>query len=590
MATSIIKLYKTKLTPTRNALIEDIEDYLSTCQSTTVNDFQYVKHNLNISVKLDMPQREALEPSYNYVSIKNSDSNRTFYYFILDTEWRSQQTVQLQLSIDSANTFYDKINGNWTPKTKILRQHENRFEIPTSVSSYSTLLNRRISRTEEMVNNVATELATDETITANDNNKWYLVYQSNESVTTTDAINAIYCYLVPKNHVPVASYASSSSIIAALNIPQNKYFMWLKSENPNTTSISFTDPQLVTTQIPLDRNDIVYFYRTTENKLMAIFVNSLGVRITVDTSGALIFNGLTQVRYNSKQSISGSTVMPWTGGYRYSNYYDLIDRTDTKILKIIECPYCPVEYVMNSDGTYGFGIAFDITATNDIKLIDSSLEFEKVVLDTDLDNMTVGIPAKTQRWNQEPNQAFESKLYNSNFNNLVYQYDSESIAVRREAIVQGDGDPTEIILKYKQANTITSNLLFDAIISNSIYDKNSPQELLMLSNRNNEMPLYNSAYLNYLRTGYNYDMKSRKQQLISNVIGTTINTAGAAASLGFGAAKSSAVSSAAGIGLVTNTINSIVGTINSYVTATNAINQKRKKLCNKRLMLLVQMT
>ena len=47
--------------------------------------------------------------------------------------------------------------------------------------------------------------------------------------------------------------------------------------------------------------------------------------------------------------------------------------------------------------------------------------------------------------------------------------------------------------------------------------------LHLIINRNNETPVYTSAYLDYLRTGYNYDLKSQAVQLGMQGLGIAIS-------------------------------------------------------------------
>lgn len=84
MATSTITLYKTDLTPERNAWIDNLETYLSSCTHYTISNFQFIKHDLDLAIKIDFTQTYVDNPTYNYVKIVSN--NVTRYYFVLDTE------------------------------------------------------------------------------------------------------------------------------------------------------------------------------------------------------------------------------------------------------------------------------------------------------------------------------------------------------------------------------------------------------------------------------------------------------------------------------------------------------------------------
>lgn len=126
MANSKIKIYRTKITPDRNALVDDIEGYLNGLTPTYTSDnFQYQKLDVNLSIKIDYPQNGITTQSLgNYVRIEQDD--RIWYYFILNTSWKSQNTIELALAIDSINTFRDDFHFN--EKTQIIRQHMPRWK------------------------------------------------------------------------------------------------------------------------------------------------------------------------------------------------------------------------------------------------------------------------------------------------------------------------------------------------------------------------------------------------------------------------------------------------------------------------------
>ena len=160
MATSVVKLYKNDiLTPGRNAMYAASEQasgfstWLSNSLKKTITDFQYVKHGLNINIKIDASQMNINRSDnifpFNYVSIKNTDDERTFYYFIMDIEWVSQSTIRFILSIDSVATFWDDLDFN--EKTTILREHKDRFYQKGTVTTNTTLV-RKIDEEPEGIN------------------------------------------------------------------------------------------------------------------------------------------------------------------------------------------------------------------------------------------------------------------------------------------------------------------------------------------------------------------------------------------------------------------------------------------------------
>lgn len=101
----MITLYKTKITPERNAQVDYLEEYLKQCKTSGSIECQYIKNDVDIEVKLDMSQEELENPQYNYAAIQNKDEGRVYYYFIMNMTWVAKHAVKLILSIDSINTF-----------------------------------------------------------------------------------------------------------------------------------------------------------------------------------------------------------------------------------------------------------------------------------------------------------------------------------------------------------------------------------------------------------------------------------------------------------------------------------------------------
>ena len=87
-------LYQTDITLEKNALVENISQYLGTCTKKILSDVQYFKHALETSIKLsDTDLGEGITQdvvdnlaTYNYIAIDNTVTSKVFYYFITGTE------------------------------------------------------------------------------------------------------------------------------------------------------------------------------------------------------------------------------------------------------------------------------------------------------------------------------------------------------------------------------------------------------------------------------------------------------------------------------------------------------------------------
>lgn len=91
--------------------------------------------------------------------------------------------------------------------------------------------------------------------------------------------------------------------------------------------------------------------------------------------------------------------------------------------------------------------------------------------------------------------------------------------------------------KFYVSNSMSSNFLFDIQYGSAIRSPEFPYDNYLLSTRNNEMTIFSSGYIDYLRNGYNYDQEANKQAARQQIIGSVINTVGAAASIYTGGAS-----------------------------------------------------
>ena len=141
MATSTLKIYKNMpFTEDENYLVDSFSTYLTGhSEQTTISKFQYIKHNLQIQIRVDASQSglSYFDGDSNlYVSIQNSTDTKPIYYFVESLVWKSQETIQFNLKMDVLNTFgYSFISSLPSNRTKILRQHKDRYVAETKTKT-----------------------------------------------------------------------------------------------------------------------------------------------------------------------------------------------------------------------------------------------------------------------------------------------------------------------------------------------------------------------------------------------------------------------------------------------------------------------
>lgn len=138
MNSTLTLIYGSQVLPERNFKVPSLDDIVSKAEATTViSNFMYVKHAMDLTIKINKSQLtltfdKASTNNLNYVIIQNiSDTTqKKVGYFVIDKKWIAESTIELTLHCDVVNTFID--DCELSDKTKIIRQHKDRYEIDNS--------------------------------------------------------------------------------------------------------------------------------------------------------------------------------------------------------------------------------------------------------------------------------------------------------------------------------------------------------------------------------------------------------------------------------------------------------------------------
>lgn len=349
-------------------------------------------------------------------------------------------------------------------------------------------------------------------------------------------------------------------------------------------------------------------------------------------SGTLTFTADTQKVYNLGYDVKTPTASGLNSGNVFKtngsagstgrvSSIDLIDRTDSKLVKIIALPYCPTEISISSGSieSGNYTISFD---ANIVELEDGSgdesgyklIRYKNVqnTFGKYLNYINFDYKATAEfleyyysgnYYYHEPEPEYdfrevklkninnEPKLLNSNYYKDLFIYDSVNKCIRREDVLP-DEEIVTINTYYQPTNTLTSSMLFKFDLDGGSYDEITPWDNILVSSRNNELPIYNNAYLNYMRYGYNAEQtnlnasaEAQRQAYTTNAVlgifGGTVGGAGTGAAMGakfgggYGAAAGAIIG--AGIGLAT----SIAKTASAIKTTETAIENAQRSLNSK---------
>lgn len=588
MATSTIVLYTTNITPERNCKVDDIATYLESCNKMTIGSFQYSKILLDDTIKLDWNQNELPNFPFNYLSIKKSDdtNDKTYYYFILNNNWRSQNTVELQISLDTINTFWNELS--WTAKTNITRQHKDRFLQKARNASGTTRFQRIIDDYDEGITPVKF-LKSEKKM--NDNNKpdidWYLIYKSNPDADTT--LDCLLC-VDGDYEIPVLMNGLNP---AALSLNSTYYIDGADGD------VVYTTRNGIATTIGLNKD----FKALYINKDSRGTVKVIGVAADEKNNKELdsfddYFNVGTRRLHNNSANLRTIPRQNTTPNFlSYDNLindYEVldinyigqnkvrqlkdVDRTDTKLVKIIKMPYAPFETL----DEFQWRVVFDHTRLPFLRLAELDTEFltqinqdtfselQRTLTNDYIDSLPVH------------DITMESKLFNSNFYGVRYYYDNfeKEFLLERYSPKSSNTQNIYATIKFKQSNNISSNSLFDFELTNANYNEPTIYSRYMMANRSQELAIYTNDYLNYIRNGYNYDKKIKSAQNTANKIGLAASVVGATASF-VSSIWTGGAGVAAGISFATSAIASLTTTIvtiqNNEMTLAQKLEDESRK-------------
>lgn len=595
MANSYIKLYYSnqwRLIKNKLFVIEDIEQYLTNFDFLAISNYQYVKHDVAITLKFDLSQRytdNLINDGIKYVSITNNDTNNTFYYYVDNAEWRARECVRLTLSLDLLNTFKYGTDYIFSDKTKINRQHKNRLEFLSGA-----IYKRIIDQSNENINPILYKQ--EESYINGDGLKWYLIY-INDSEPSESLVNPVKCLLCANREIDVKPFGTEANGRIYPNMLIDGYFYYMALAN----NVFVLDDG---TKIDMAGNGVsnIQIYKTCEDKINVVIVDTYITTTTthtkrVYTTSYLQINVDVSFKYTNVNSFNSYPFYDLPSSYIGTQQFnvagypvvrissiDELDRTNAKLIRIIELPYCVDDFIytndvlqVNSNWLYVINDGFSC-----LQLANLNTKFKSTIefVDNPINNCFLTSSEINTNPNAQRDDNLESKIYNSEFYNVKFVYDSFVFTFDLEKLnITSVDDITMTNFNFYASNTITGKFMFKfdnykLKVSTSDYDN------ILVVNRNNDLALYNVSYINYIRNGYNYDVKNKTRTQESAGINTALSlfgTIGAFASSYF----SGGFGIAMGVSMATSTISQIYNTIQTIKTTDESLAEKINQLKNQ---------
>ena len=421
-----LRLYQVDFEPTDNFYIEDIESYLRTLPSTAKREewdnLNYLKLDMNITIKLPLNQMHQIENTCNYAIIEQ-DTN-TYYYFVVDANWVAKGTVQLVLTLDTVQTFFPKLK--WSSKTQITRETQDRL-VKLNTNYYL----RKIDKYNEGFNPAKVQKVNETPINSALGGKWYLVYMSNPGTTQDQTVNPMFMGLLANTnykiynavsgadvkyvtHANTITYVTESASGEGAGIigAGGKIALGTVKENKTLRAIRIIEDNAlnITAELLWYTGD-TYPYAFAESTPTTVippytFHNIRIVHYVQKTEYNASINNLDKIDSLDPTVINAGT-LPEVKTVAYRDF----DNSNSRLSKIIELPYAPISITKNSDGTYNFAdcsfnYGYNIMRINTERLSSSVKEDTR---SQDLLYITITNPTPTDK----PNINLEIKLYSS---------------------------------------------------------------------------------------------------------------------------------------------------------------------------------
>ena len=526
-----LKLYQTSLQIEKNFVVDDLDTYLAglTPVYASDNNFQRQKIALDRSIKINKPQTWTENPIFNYAVIEQD--NRRYYFYVVGCNWRAQKTVAISLHMDTLNTYRSELVEGRTDKTTINRQRKNRW-----VKAGTTVF-PQVDEYDEGLQDLARTQTLDWPVQTEDlkGYKWYLIYQATQDLDST-ITRPINCYCVADHPVRFKIADAPSTITVDTLAPG----IWYILGNPDGSSdegmtIWYREVNWTTYfkeyKIELDSISVAAYttikitaishnfpYQIAETKLLYAHPGP-GHAPTIKDD------------YLSIDTSKDSITAVYGTGEQVATLQKIsdVDRTDSRLIRIVELPYAPFNLIPLPNNTYALpnGWTVDNSRLKLTNVANASFENDDIMpqkIDAFTDALSVDMINFTNP-SALRDDKLETKRYNSSFHIEKLAYDSFSVAMPLERLTVNpnaseEDEATHAKITFYPSADFGSNRLFKVDPPEAYTWKHiTDYEQYRFCSRNNELPIFSSNYITYRRTGYNYDKKINNLGIASQVLG-----------------------------------------------------------------------
>ena len=567
-----IKLYKTDLRPELNEVFDDIALFLADLQPKYQwANVKHTKPEIDIMIKLPLDGAFSHLGQFDYCDLFDEQENRHYYYYILNTNWKAKQTLQLQLSMDTLNTFWQEIKATLGPNTHVTRRYFDRWK-KVGAKAYPLI----DKRPEDISAPPMVQIAKPKVVGSDEH--WTLVYMTEYSDKQSLSENPTTCLALPEKVHKLSG--SVSNILTPTSFPNGTAICLDYAHTPHAV----ISRGIINFELKSDADWAMLYFSANTITLLRHDGNGQ----TVDDIPSVSINK-TNVVY--KQPSNYTTSAPhqywqWDNPVYFTEaqlntfkaWYKQF-KTDPRLIKIMELPYAPFDYT-ETDGIFNVPNGWKVDSYGALRLIDADkADFKSSVASfgnlapepfviADVIN-DAGILK-----NANPEE-YETKLWNSSYYSLKYIYDGSSKPIKLEEFEHLAVPDYSLSIDFNSSTGMDNSIGFQFKCGEQL---DSDFGDWLISNRTTEVPYYTNEYLNYLRYGKAVDERNKAYSIASTVVGGLGSTAQTSASLAFAINGAALRGLTGGVGAMigggVGLVSGIIATASSIARANDQINSK----------------
>lgn len=513
----------------KNRVIEQFDDFLDYYGELLFKgNCAPFKINLNSSIVVEFDREFNFANPYISYCVVNDGTDNKRYYFVENYEFLSNKAIRLSLKLDVLQQFIVSsynlpqiTDGQWF----VHRCHKDRFinlvEHPTiNGSNNYTLLYRRFDNIAEGFEcNKILDSSTDIVQKYLPNEQWGLIFSSgfytkNNKVqheTFSASLVSNEKYFATTNFITAKTRKSDGTVVDLVNISN---FDSIPSDISNISKI-IRIPYCPCNIYPYNIDKDEYFF----------------------------------------QNENGSTKEGTERGFAYQ--FHLGDKFTT----------LSTAHTESEEGTTpSHTLRLPMFKADNLFDEISFAKYIKVTLSGDI--------SKNQK---RFNHMDDSKTYTSEFFNIGFFFENNSVYYPLEdfklAPVDNIVPIPKIKIEYYVSNAMNPTIMFHFNFTEGSKVESSPTDNYLTISGSFEVPIYTDAYLEYLRNGYNYDLKNKEQQTRMAIINSAISIGKGIAST---ATSSTGVGAVIGAGQTASAVSTLYNTIENQISLDRKWEQQQR--------------